>query len=481
MIFQRFGIARLHFVGIGGTGMSGIAEVLLDLGFEVGGCDLARSEAVERLERKGATVRLGHSPDHLEGVDLVVTSSAVADDNPEVRAARARGIIVVRRAEMLAELMRLKYGIAVAGTHGKTTTTSMVGAVLTEAGLDPTVIVGGRVRALETGARLGHSDYLVAEADEFDRSFLRLHPVLAVVTSIDREHLDTYPDLEAIQDAFVDFASRVPFFGRIVLCLDEPNIQTILPRLRERRVVTYGLSPQAELSAFDLEPSAAGTRFSVRDSQSGVLGRVELPIPGEHNVRNALAAIAVGLAMRIDFLRVAEALAGFKGVHRRFERLGDWRGAAVVDDYAHHPTEVAATLAAARQAFPGARVHAVFQPHLYSRTRDQADGFGRALLGADRALVLPVYASREQPIEGVDAERVVAAARAAGHRDVHPCADREAAGALLAAAIAPGDVVLTMGAGDVYKLAEALAAEGGAGAEADGEPAGAAQGTEARR
>jgi UDP-N-acetylmuramate--alanine ligase len=260
----------------------------------------------------------------------------------------------------------------------------------------------------------------------------------------------------------------VPFFGRVILCLDDPNIQTILPRLRERRVVTYGLSPQAELSAFDLEPTAAGTRFSVRDSQLGVLGAVALPMAGEHNVRNALAAIGVGLAMRLDFVAIADALAGFAGVHRRFERLGSWRGAAVVDDYAHHPTEVAATLAAARQAFPGARVHAVFQPHLYSRTRDQAEGFGRALLGADRALVLPIYASREQPIAGVTAESVVDAARASGHRDVEACADREEAGARLAAGVAPGDVVLTLGAGDVYKLAEALAAEGAAGPAAEG-------------
>ena len=467
MIFQRFGLSRLHFVGIGGTGMSGIAEVLLDLGFEVSGCDLARSEATQRLERKGATVYEGHSADHLSGVDLVVISSAVDDDNPEVRAARGRGISVVRRAEMLAELMRLKYGVAVAGTHGKTTTTSMIGAVLSDAGLDPTVIVGGRVRALGTGARLGKSDYLVAEADEFDRSFLRLHPVLAVVTSIDREHLDTYPDLSAIQDAFVEFASRVPFFGRVILCLDDPNIQTILPRLRERRVVTYGLSPQAELSAFDLEPSAATTRFSVRDSQLGVLGTIELPMAGEHNVRNALAAIGVGLAMRLDFVAIADALAGFAGVHRRFERLGSWRGAAVVDDYAHHPTEVAATLAAARQAFPGARVHAVFQPHLFSRTRDQAEGFGRALLGADRALVLPIYPSRERPIEGVTAELVIEAARASGHRDVVPCADRAAARERLAEGVAPGDVVLTLGAGDVYKLAEELAAEAETGAPAE--------------
>jgi UDP-N-acetylmuramate--alanine ligase len=462
MIFQRFGLSRLHFVGIGGTGMSGIAEVLIDAGFRVSGCDLARSETTERLERLGARVWEGHSPDHLDEVDLVVTSSAVADGNPEVAAARGRGITVVRRAEMLAELMRLKYGVAVAGTHGKTTTTSLVGAVLTEAGLDPTVIVGGRVRALGTGARLGKSDYLVVEADEFDRSFLRLHPVVAVITSIDRDHLDTYPDLEAIQRAFSEFANRVPFFGRVILCLDDPNIQTILPELRNRRVVTYGLSPQAELTAFGLEPTAAGSRFRVRSSQHGVLGTVELPMPGEHNVRNALAAIAVGQAMQLDFVRIAAALAGFEGVHRRFERLGRWRGAEVIDDYAHHPTEVTATLRAARQAYPRARVHAVFQPHLYSRTRDLAAEFGRSLLAADRALVTAIYPSRESPIPGVEADLVVEAARASGHRRVELCADWTEAPERLADGVAEGDVVLTLGAGDIYKLAVRLAEAGAA-------------------
>jgi UDP-N-acetylmuramate--alanine ligase len=462
MIFQRFGLSRLHFVGIGGAGMSGIAEVLLDAGFEVSGCDLARSEATARLAGLGARVHEGHSPAHLAGVDLVVTSSAVADDNPEVAAARGRGLTVVRRAEMLAELMRLKYGVAVAGTHGKTTTTSLVGAVLTEAGLDPTVIVGGRVRALGTGARLGKSDYLVVEADEFDRSFLRLHPVIAVVTSIDRDHLDTYPDLEAIQRAFVEFAGRVPFFGRVILCLDEPNIQTILSarELRDRRVVTYGLSPQAELTAFDLEPVAGGgTRFRVRSSQHGVLGRVEIPLPGEHNVRNALAAIEVARAMQLDFVAIARALAGFKGVHRRFERLGRWRGAEVIDDYAHHPTEVAAALQALRELGPR-RLIAVFQPHLYSRTKALADRFGAALAAADEVGVLDVYPAREEPVgplEGVSGLAVARAAadRAAG-RPVWWLADAARAERALGPRLRDGDVLVTIGAGDVHQLADAL-------------------------
>jgi UDP-N-acetylmuramate--alanine ligase len=462
-MFNRFtDLSRIHFVGVGGAGMSGIAEILLEYDLEVSGCDLALSEATERLEKLGATITRGHSPDHLEGVELVVTSSAVAEENPEVREARQRGITIVRRAEMLGELMRLKYGIAVAGTHGKTTTTSLVGTVLTEAQLDPTVIVGGRLRLLGTGARLGKSDYLVAEADEFDRSFLRLTPVIAVITNIDRDHLDTYGSLEAIEDAFVEFANRVPFFGRLIVCLDDPNIKKILPRVAERRIVTYGFSPQADISAYDLEAHAGGSRFGVRRSGDRLLGRIELPIPGRHNVRNALAAVGVGLALRIGFDIIARALAGFSGIHRRFEQVGTWRGAAVVDDYAHHPTEVEATLQAARQTFPGGRVFAVFQPHLFSRTQDQAEGFGRALLAADMAVVTDVYPSREQPIPGVTGELVVEAARRGGHRNVHYCPSWKDAPELLRDEVGAGDVVFTLGAGDVNRLAEALAQEAAA-------------------
>ncbi len=455
-------LTRIHFVGIGGAGMSGIAEILLQPGFdlEISGCDLQASPVTRRLaDELGARIEVGHSPEHLEGVELLVTSSAVAEDNAEVREARRRGITVVRRAEMLGELMRLKYGIAVAGTHGKTTTTSLIGTMLTDAGLDPTVIVGGRLRLQGTGARLGRSQYLVAEADEFDRSFLRLTPVVAVVTTIDADHLDTYRDLDDIRDAFVQFASRVPFFGRVVVGLDDPNVQRILPRLADRRIVTYGFSPQADLSAVDVEPHVGGTRFGVRHLQRGLLGRVELPIPGRHNVANALAAVGVGLALRLPFDVVARGLATFEGVDRRFEQVGSWRGATVVDDYAHHPTEVAATLEAARQTFPKARLHVVFQPHLFSRTRDQAEAFGRALLAADRAVVTDVYASRESPLPGVTGELVTSAATTSGHRSVHYCRDWQDAPALLAAEVEPGDVVLTLGAGDIYKLARQLAAE----------------------
>jgi UDP-N-acetylmuramate--alanine ligase len=460
MMFRHFaGLERVHFVGVGGAGMSGLAEVLLDYDLDISGSDLVSSEATERLAGLGARIFCGHAAEHVEGADLVVVSSAVPESNPEVEAARRRGIPVVRRAEMLAEVMRLKYGIAVAGAHGKTTTTSLVGHLLTECGLDPTVIVGGRLRVSGTGARLGKSDYLVAEADEFDRSFLRLAPIIAVITTIDVEHLDTYRDLEDIRAAFVAFAQKVPFFGQVIVCLDDPHVQEILPRLADRRLVTYGLTPQADLQAQDLELDAAGSSFLVRSVAAGELGRVRLPMPGIHNVQNALGALAVGLGLELPFGEMARAFAGFGGVHRRFERLGQWRGATVVDDYAHHPTEVRATLAAARQVFGDGRLHVVFQPHLYTRTRDQADAFGRALLAADTAIVTEVYGSREAPLPGVSGDLVVAAARSSGHRNVLRCADWRDARALLAVEVRPGDAVLTMGAGDVYRLAQALVEE----------------------
>jgi len=361
---------------------------------------------------------------------------------------------------MLGELMRLKFGIAIAGTHGKTTTTSLVGTLLTHAELDPTVIVGGRLRVSGTGARVGRSDFLVAEADEFDRSFLRLQPVIAVITNIDREHLDTYGDLAEIQDAFVEFAGRVPFFGQAILCLDDLHCKEILPRLAEHRVVTYGISPEADLVAEAISTSENGCRFTVRHSDLGVLGTVDLPMPGAHNIRNALAAIAVGLAMDLEFDVIEAALAAFSGVHRRFERLGTWCGAAVVDDYAHHPTEVAATLKAARQAFPRAGIHAVLQPHLYSRTRDMAEDFGRSLLAADNSLVTDVYGSREAPLPGVDGELIVAAARSAGHLRVDYCPRWQEAPERLRPEVEAGDVVLTLGAGDIYQLARAMVEEG---------------------
>ncbi len=467
-MFKMFaGLSHAHFVGIGGAGMSGIAEVLLDYDLEVSGCDQARNATTRRLERLGVRVFQGHSPDHLEGVDLVVKSSAISEQSEEIVAARDRGITVVRRAEMLGELMRLKYGIAIAGTHGKTTTTSLIGTMLTECKLDPTVIVGGRMRVSGTGARVGKSDYLVAEADEFDRSFLRLMPILAIVTNIDLDHLDTYADLDAIREAFLDFAGRVPFFGQIILCLDDPNIQRILPQLAsEHRVVTYGLSPQANFHAHDLEATPNGCRFAVTSTGEGLLGSLEAPMPGRHNVCNTLAAVAVGRALGLEFSRIAQALESFGGVHRRFERLGEWQGAAVIDDYAHHPTEVAATLEAARQSFPKGRVLAIFQPHLFSRTRDLCDDFARSLMAADSVIVSSIYASREAPIAGISGEDVVASARRSGHRSIDYCDNWDDVPKRLAQAsggdrFGEGDVILTLGAGDIYRLARQLAEEGG--------------------
>ncbi len=456
-MFRQFaGLERLHLVGIGGAGMSGIAEVLAAHGFQVSGSDLNTSPVTERLEELGITVFAGHSAEHVNEAQVVVISSAIGEDNPEVEAAREHGIAVVRRAEMLSELMRLKYGIAVAGTHGKTTTTSLIGAVLTDAGLDPTVIVGGRLRVSGTGARLGNSEYMVAEADEYDRSFLSLQPILAVITSIEAEHLDTYRDLGEIKEAFVDFARRVPFFGRVVVCLDDPNVQEILPQLADRRVTTYGTSAQADLEASRVQHGEGGVRFTVRHRGHDVGGEIYLPMPGEHNVRNALAAIAVALDLGVDFQRITRSLGEFRGVHRRFERLGEWRQAAVVDDYAHHPSEIEATLLATRAAYPDSQIHAVFQPHLYSRTRDQGEAFGRSLLAADFAIVVDIYGSREDPIEGVDAGLVEAAARRSGHREVTWVHDWREAVALLESKVKAGDVVITLGAGDIYQLAEEL-------------------------
>ena len=465
LFLRTTGLNRVHFVGVGGAGMSGIAEILLNYDLQVSGSDLEASEATRRLADMGAAIAIGHSAENVDRADLVVVSSAIPATNEEVVAARRRGVPIARRAQMLAELMRLKYGIAVAGTHGKTTTTSLVGSVLTDAGLDPTVIVGGRLRVSGTGARYGASDYLVAEADEFDRSFLDLAPVIAVITNIDVDHLDTYRDLNDIEDAFAHFASRVPFFGQVIACVDDANVRRLLPRLNDRRIVTYGFDPAADLRARAARPTAGGMRFDVEDAVSGRLGELELPMPGRHNVLNALAAIAVARAVGLDFEAAAAALSRFRGVHRRFERVGAWRGAHVVDDYAHHPTEVAATLRAAREVLELAgddnrerRIHAVFQPHLFSRTRDLADDFGRALMLADNVLVTDIYPSREQPLPGVDAGVVVEAAHGSGHPSVRACGPWQAARAGLRASVREGDMILTLGAGDVYLLAHGLVA-----------------------
>lgn len=458
---MNFGHVRtLHFVGIGGAGMCGLAELLHREGLHVTGCDLQPSEATARLESLGIRVLRGHDPEHVAGADLLVISSAVPPASPEVEAARMAGVPVIRRAEMLGEVSRLKWTVAVAGTHGKTTTTSLTGHVLTEAGLDPTVVVGGRVNLLGAHARLGRSEYLVAEADEFDRSFLAMYPVLAVITNVEAEHLDTYGTVEAMEDAFVAFASRTPFYGATIACMDDPGVRQLLPRLG-RRIVTYGESPQAEVAARSVATTPRGSTCRVV-ARGDDLGELGVPFPGRHVLANALAATAVALEIGVPFADIARAISAFSGVARRFERKGERNGVLLIDDYAHHPTEVAATMQAARQAFPAARIVAVFQPHLFSRTRAFARELGEALLGADLVLVLPIYASREQPLEGVTHQLVIEAARATGHRQVVPCATFAEAIQVLDASVRDSDVVLTMGAGDVVRLGERWLAGGAA-------------------
>ena len=451
-MFKRY--QQIHFVGIGGAGMSGIAEILLNLGYRVTGSDQRRNEAVERLERLGAKIFAGHEASHTEGAHVVVYSSAVSRDNIEVQVARQRQIPTIPRAEMLAELMRLKYGIAVAGTHGKTTTTSLIGAVLAEGRHDPTIVVGGRVTSLGSNARLGQGDYLVAEADESDGSFLKLQPTIAVVTTVDAEHLDHYGSLEAIRDAFVQFVNKVPFYGSAVLCLDQPNIQLLIPRI-EKRIITYGLESGADLVARHLHLQGMTSRFEV--SQRGsLLGECSLQIPGLHNVLNALAAVGVGLDLEIPFVTIQRALAGFAGVQRRFQVRGRARGVTVVDDYGHHPAEIRATLAAAKAGFD-CRVVTVFQPHRYTRTHHLRQEFLTAFNQADVVVVMDIYAAGEAPIPGVTAEDLAEGIRAHGHRNVtYLGSDRERILQHLCEVTRNGDLVLTLGAGDVSQLGPEL-------------------------
>ncbi len=448
-MFKKY--QHIHFVGIGGVGMSGIAEVLLTLGYRVTGSDARRSETVERLERLGAKVYVGHAAAQVEGAHVVVSSSAVARDNVEVAAARQRGIPVIARAEMLAELMRLKYGIAIAGTHGKTTTTSMVAAVLGAGGFDPTVVVGGRVHGLGTNARLGQGEFLVAEADESDGSFLRLTPTIAVVTTVDAEHLDYYPDLDAIVAAFLAFANKVPFYGAVVVCLDDPNLQRMIPRMMDKRVVTYGLEAGADVTARRLQFVEMRSTFEV--AHRGVsLGTMTLQIPGRHNVLNALAATAVALDLEMPFPKIQTALAGFAGVQRRFQVRGIARDVLVVDDYGHHPAEIRATLAAAKAGFDR-RVITVFQPHRYSRTQHLRDDFLTAFYQSDVLIVMDIYAAGEAPIPGVHARDLADGIAAHGHREVlYLGGDRAAIIDYLCESTRAGDLVLTLGAGDVGHL-----------------------------
>ena len=435
--------------------MSGIAEILMDQGFRVSGSDRAKSEITDRLQLLGATIYEGHKSENIAAdVDTVVYSSAVINDNPEVQEAIRRKIPVVRRAEMLAEVMRLKYGIGIAGTHGKTTTTSMTSLVLMEGGLDPTVIVGGRLNGFNgSNARLGKGDFIVVEADEFDRSFLSITPTVAVMTTLETDHLDCYRDLEDIKGAFVQFANKVPFYGFIVLCLDEPALQDILPQLRKKKIITYGLqSPQADLQAVDIQHKENESIFTVVHNYTE-LGRVILQSPGRHNVQNALAAIAVGLNLGVSFEKAKAGIEKFSGVYRRWEKKGDVNGIMVYDDYAHHPTECRATLSGTKAGWRN-RVVCVFQPHLFSRTRDFYEEFGKAFLFADVLVVTDVYPAREEPIQGVTGELIVNAAKQFGHKEAYYVQDKKEVPSFLKKITKSGDIVITMGAGDIWKFGE---------------------------
>ncbi len=445
----------IHFVGIGGIGMSGIAELLLNLGYRVSGSDLRRSETTERLAGLGATIRLGHAAENVppDG-HVVVTSSAVRPGNPEVLEAQRRKIPVIPRAEMLAELMRMKYGIAIAGTHGKTTTTSMVATVLATAGWDPTAVVGGKLNSLGSNAKLGQGEFLVAEADESDGTFLKLSPTVAVVTNIDPEHLDFYSGIGQIKETFLHFINKVPFYGFAVLCVDHPNVQELIPSVT-KTVVTYGFSRHADYRAEGLVAEGMMNRFTVI-ARGVSLGEMALRAPGRHNVSNALAAVAVAMELGIPCEKIRQGLLDYAGVARRFQLKGEARGITVVDDYAHHPAEIRATLAAAREVWPDRRIVAGFQPHRYSRTRALFKDFLSAFNEADVLLLFDVYAAGEEPIEEAAADRLCEAIREHGHKGARYAGKAGDAGETVRSALQPGDIFLTMGAGDVWKLGEAV-------------------------
>jgi len=448
-------IQRIHFIGIGGIGMSGIAEVLLNLGYKVSGSDLKASPVTVRLANLGATITEGHRAENIAGAEVVIVSSAIARDNPEVLAAHTQHIPVIQRAEMLAELMRLKYGIAIAGMHGKTTTTSMVAAVLAAGGLDPTVVVGGRVDAMGSNARLGKSQYLVAEADESDRSFLKLSPILAVVTNIDREHMDCYRDMEDVETTFLQFMDAVPFYGAVIACNDNDDLRRLLAGVR-RRTLTYGAREGSDFRISNLQcgwwkDSRALSRFQVA-YRGQDLGAFELRVPGAHNVSNATAALAVGIGLDIRLEDIRQALANFNGVDRRFQVIGTAAGVTVIDDYGHHPTEIRATLAAARQCGFG-KVHVIFQPHRYTRTQLLLDDFGKAFRDADSVLVLDIYAASETPIPGITAELLAERITEAGGQEALHVRSFAEAAEMATQAAAEGDVILTLGAGSIWQLA----------------------------
>ena len=450
-------VKRIHFIGIGGIGMSGIAEVLCNLGFQVSGSDAKKSKNTERLESlHQIRIEEGHAAENVGDAQVVVYSSAVKDDNPEVLFAKQKSIPVIPRAEMLAELMVLKpYAVAVSGTHGKTSTTSMVATILGHAGFDPTTVVGGVVDTLGSNARLGASDWFVTEADESDRSFLMLYPTIAVVTNIDKEHMESYKGMEDVVQCFTDFVNKVPFFGAAVICLDDPNVQLIIPNIKRRRV-TYGMTAQADVSGHNIHyDDDFGSRFTVwRGSE--VLGDMHLPVPGKHNVYNALAATAVALEMEVPFQRIVEALAVFKNANRRFQRKGEVNGILIVDDYGHHPTEILATLAAAKNSSGSRRTVVVFQPHRYTRTQELMSEFALAFNNADVVFVLDIYAASEQPIEGISAEILTDNIRKFGHKNAIYIGDLETAAERVLPQLENGDLVITLGAGTVTGLSDEI-------------------------
>jgi UDP-N-acetylmuramate--alanine ligase len=444
-------IKKIHFVGIGGIGMSGLAEILISQGFKVSGSDLSTSEITDHLKDIGAEIFQGHDADNITGADLVVYSSAVNVENPEVREAFERKIPAIKRAEMLAETMRMKYGIGIAGTHGKTTTTSMVGLVLTAGNIDPTIIVGGKLSGLGgTNARLGKGDYIVVEADEFDRTFLKLTPSIAAITTLEKEHLDTYKDLDDIKSAFIQFANKVPFFGFVVLCLDEPALQDIIPHIN-KKIITYGISPQADMKATDIVYANSTSSYTV-NYKGKELGRISLRLPGLHYVKNSLVAVTIALEMGVPFEIIKDALGSFSGVYRRFEtKLNN--DILVLDDYAHHPTETTATLLGIRSGWKR-RLVAVFQPHLFSRTRDFYAEFGRSFLNSDVFICTDVYPAREKPMEGITGKMISDAAKDFGHKNVMYEPDKNKLPDLLKSIVEKDDIVITMGAGDIWKYGE---------------------------
>lgn len=445
---------HIHMVGIGGIGMSGMAEILLLRGYRVSGSDNSVSETTNRLKKLGATIYKGHSASNIEGADVVVYTSAVkAEDNEETREAIARQIPVIKRSEMLAELMRMKYGIGIAGTHGKTTTTTMTGHVVQDGSFDPTIIVGGRVHSFDkTNAVVGKGDIIIVEADEYDRTFLSLSPSMAIITNIEAEHLDIYKDLDDVKDAFVQFANKVPFYGAVIVCLDDPEVRSILPRIK-RRTISYGYNPQAQVRATNISQESFNSTFTVIFEKED-LGEIKLMAPGDHNIKNALASVAVGIELGIPFKKIKSGLERFSGVFRRFQHKLNTEELIVIDDYAHHPTEVQATIQAARKGWPARRIVAVFQPHLYSRTEQMYKEFGLSFFDAEVLVITDIYPSREKPIEGVTGELIADTAKNYGHKHVIYVKEKSELPEKLKEITKGGDIVITMGAGDIYRYGE---------------------------